>query len=60
VIEYSDFECSYCIQHRQDGVIAELKKKYGSDGDFIFKPVNLAGHQGSDAKGFAALCVAKI
>lgn len=60
LVEYSDFECPYCIMQRQNKVIEGLRKKYGNSVNVIFKPVNLARHSGSDEKGMAALCVAQL
>lgn len=60
LIEYSDLECPYCIMQYKNGTVGKLKEKYGSSVNVIFKPLNLARHSGSDQKGMAALCVAKI
>ena len=60
LVEYSDLECPYCIMQKKNGTIEGLKKKYGDSVNVIFKPLNLARHPGSDQKGWASLCVAKL
>jgi protein-disulfide isomerase len=60
LVEYSDLECPYCIMQKKNGTIESLKKKYGDQVNVIFKPLNLARHPGSDQKGWASLCVAKL
>ncbi len=60
LVEYSDLECPYCIMQKKNGTMESLKKKYGDDINVIFKPLNLARHGGSDQKGWASLCVAKL
>lgn len=60
LVEFSDFECPYCIMQKKNGTIDGLKKKYGDSVNVVFKPLNLARHAGSDQKGWAALCVGKL
>lgn len=60
LVEYSDLECPYCIMQKKNGTIEGLRKKYGDSVNVIFKPLNLARHPGSDQKGWASLCVAKL
>lgn len=60
LVEYSDFECPYCIMQKKNGTIDGLKKKYGDSINVVFKPLNLARHAGADQKGWAALCVGKL
>jgi protein-disulfide isomerase len=60
VIEYSDFECPFCIMQYKKNIMKDLEKKYGKDVNFILKPLNLARHPGADQKGMAALCAGKL
>ena len=60
LIEYSDLECPYCIIQFKNKTISTLQAKYGDNVNVIYKPLNLAGHPGSDQKGWASLCVAQI
>lgn len=60
LIEYSDLECPFCIMQYKNGTMAQIQKKYGSQANHIFRPVNLVRHPGADEKGLAALCVAKV
>lgn len=60
LVEYSDYECPYCVMQYQNGAIKELQKKYGNDINVIFKPMHFVAHPGAEPKGIAALCVGKI
>lgn len=60
LVEYASLECPFSIMQRKNKVMEGLRTKYGDSINVIYKPVNLAGHVGSDEKGMAALCVAQL
>ncbi len=58
VIEYTDFECPFCIRHQK--TMSQLLRKYRGSVNWVTRPFPLPFHAGAEAKAVAAECVASL
>jgi protein-disulfide isomerase len=56
VIEYSDPECLFCIRQSQDKTLATIMQEFGSQIQYVYKPVAGVNHPGTSYKSAAILC----
>lgn len=54
IIEFSDFECTYCKQFQSD--MNAVLKEYGTDVVFVFKHLPLSSHLQSENASLSASC----
>lgn len=54
VVEYSDFECPYCV--KASHVVQQLREKYGNKIKFIYKQFPLNFHANAQKAAEASLC----
>lgn len=56
IIEYSDFECPFCIRHHRE-TFPQIQKNFSKTVNFIWKNNRGVNHDGTEAKAIAVLCV---
>ena len=60
VLEYSDLECPFCIRQTHNGVMDQLKAKYGDSLAHIYRTYRGVPHKGAETKAVAVLCAGKL
>ena len=58
-VEYTDFQCPYCIQHYTNGTVQTEMAKYPTDLAFIAKNFPLSFHPNAQKAAEASYCAAK-
>ncbi len=60
IIEFSDFECSYCREFHNEGALSGALATFGSGTvEYLFKALPNPAHQNSEFLAHAAKCAAK-
>ena len=60
IIEFSDMECSYCIESHNNGTINKVLEKYEKNINYSFKNIPWPKHPNARKIAKAAKCVEKI
>ncbi|MCK9272113.1 DsbA family protein [Candidatus Gracilibacteria bacterium] len=60
IVEYSDLECPFCIRQAKEGIIKQLRDKYGDKVNNIFKNFRGVPHENSEIEASASLCAGDL
>jgi len=60
IIEYSDFECEYCIEYHKSNIISEIINDNLENINYLFKHFPLPTYKNSKIIAWASECIKKI